>query len=294
MKVFKTKFVVAGAIIGIALSFCFSAPVRAQEDDKVVFKVNEREIRASELALAGEELLPYLRRLPAKDRYPYIISFLIERNLMAQAAIRAKVGKSDAYNKIMRYYQVMALQSVYLNQHIRPLVSKQLVRETYEKEKKSAKPRQRAKASHIVVKTKKEADDIFAKVSGGEDFAQLAKTRSIDETAAQGGDLGYFFAEEMVKEFSDVVFKLKPGQIGGPVNTKWGWHVIKLVEMRTVGPKRFEDVERGITAILVQQKRRQEIVKMKKIYKIEYLDPDLIKLHKIAQERKKQKEKKSP
>ncbi len=294
MKVFKTKFVVTGAMIGIALSFCFSALARAQEDDKVVLKINGQEIRASEVAFAGEELLPYLRRLQAKDRYPYIIKSLIERNLMAQAAVAAKVDKSDTYKKIMRYYQVKALRDVYLNRHIIPLVSKQLVRETYEKEKKSVKPRQRAKASHIVVKTKKEADEIFAKVSGGEDFAQLAKTRSIDETAAQGGDLGSFFAEDMVKEFSDVVFKLKPGQIGGPVNTKWGWHVIKLVEMRAVGPLKFEDVEGNIKAILIRQKIQQEVVKMRKVSKIQYLDPDLIKLNEIAQERKKQKEKKSP
>ncbi len=273
------------AVAGFAVTLNDSQPTVAQEKDMVVFKVNGQEVRASEIAFARDEVLPHLGGLPAKARYPFIVDYLIERHLMAQAAVSAKVNKSDAYRKRLRYYQVKALREAYFAEHIRPLVSKQKVKETYEREKTTAKSRDRARARHIVVATQKQADELFARASKGENFAQMAKEHSTDEAAAQGGDLGYFFAEEMVPEFSDVVFNLKPGQLGGPVKTKWGWHVVKLMDKQTVGPKRFEDVEEGLTAILLRQKVQDEIARLKKISKIEYLDPDLIKLRDQLQKR---------
>ncbi|MGI9253280.1 MAG: peptidylprolyl isomerase, partial [Thermomicrobiales bacterium] len=86
-------------------------------------------------------------------------------------------------------------------------------------------------ASHILVETKELADKLEADLASGADFAELAKVNSTDTgTAPSGGDLGWFSRDEMVKPFSDVAFALKPGEISAPVETEFGWHIIKVKE----------------------------------------------------------------
>jgi hypothetical protein len=90
------------------------------------------------------------------------------------------------------------------------------------------------KASHILVKTEQEAKQIIMLLAAGADFVTLARERSLDTgTGSEGGNLGYFTKGEMVKEFSDHVFALKPGEISkSPVQTQFGWHVVKVFERR--------------------------------------------------------------
>ena len=288
MKNFKTGF--AAALLASAIGMTVSLPgsALAQENDPVAFKVNGQEIRASEIGFARDEVLPHIGALPPKSRYPFIVDYLVERHLLAQAAVGAQINKTDAYRKRMRYYQVKALREAYFAEKIRPQITKEKVREVYEREKKNTQPRTRARALQIVVPTQQEADDLFSKVSKGENFGALARQFSKGEGANKGGDLGYFFKEEMVPNFSDVVFNLKPGQVGGPFQTKFGWHIVKLIDFQTIGPKRFEDVEEGVTAILLRQLVQDEIAKFKKRSKIEYLDPDLVKLREGIQKKLKE------
>ena len=77
-------------------------------------------------------------------------------------------------------------------------------------------------------------DELVAKLlKGGADFAQTAKSLSIDEaTAPKGGDLGWVGIGTLVKEFEDAAFALKPGEVSAPVKTQFGWHIIKLEEKR--------------------------------------------------------------
>ncbi len=85
-------------------------------------------------------------------------------------------------------------------------------------------------------KIRKNAEDVLARVKKGEDFAKLAGEFSEDGSAAQGGDLGWFTREKMVKEFSEAAFALKPGETSGLVKSQFGWHLIKLEERRMKKP----------------------------------------------------------
>jgi len=90
----------------------------------------------------------------------------------------------------------------------------------------------RVKASHILVKTENEAKQIMQKLSAGDDFAKLAKMYSQCPSGNQGGDLGYFAKGQMVKPFEDACFKAKAGDVVGPVKTQFGWHVIKVTDVK--------------------------------------------------------------
>lgn len=92
-------------------------------------------------------------------------------------------------------------------------------------------------ASHILVSTEDLARELYERARGGADFAQLARTNSTDQlTAATGGELGWFTFDQMVEPFSEAAFSLEPGSIGEPVQTQFGWHVIKVEDAEANRP----------------------------------------------------------
>ena len=88
------------------------------------------------------------------------------------------------------------------------------------------------RASHILVKTSQEAQDIQKRLSSGEKFEDLAKRFSKCPSGKNGGDLGFFSKGMMVKEFEDAAFSLSPGQVSPPIKTQFGFHLIKVIEKR--------------------------------------------------------------
>lgn len=118
---------------------------------------------------------------------------------------------------------------------------------------------EQVEASHILVKTLKEADDIEAKLKSGADFAALAKQYSLDAGSKdKGGDLGFFPRGRMVKPFEDAAFSLKPGQISAPVKSQFGYHIIKGGPHEPQHVQPFDQVRASIVAQLLQQKKDVE------------------------------------
>lgn len=100
------------------------------------------------------------------------------------------------------------------------------------------------KARHILVKTEDEAKDVIAQLDKGADFAKLAKEKSIGPSGKNGGDLGWFSPDNMVKPFADAAAALKVGSYSKtPVHTQFGWHVIKLEDTRPISPPSFDDLK---------------------------------------------------
>jgi peptidyl-prolyl cis-trans isomerase C len=100
----------------------------------------------------------------------------------------------------------------------------------------------------------------------------LAKEKSKDPGAADGGDLGYFTKDQMVPQFSEVAFKMYPGQLSNPVKTQFGWHVIKLEDKRTKQPPEFDKVKDQIEAYLARKAQTEYIAMLRQSAKIERLD----------------------
>jgi len=110
-------------------------------------------------------------------------------------------------------------------------------------------------ARHILVKTEAEAKDIIAQLGKGGDFAKIAKEKSMDPGSKEkGGDLGWFSPATMVKPFSDVVANLQKGATSAsPVQTQFGWHVIKLIDTRPSQPLAYDKVKEGLQKNLQQR-----------------------------------------
>ena len=133
-------------------------------------------------------------------------------------------------------------------------------------------------ASHILLKTiddegnelsdeekakaKKKAEEALAKVKAGEDFAEVAKEYSQDSTASNGGELGTFGKGQMVSEFEDAAFAMKPGEISDIVETQYGYHIIKVTE-RVDEQQSFDDVKDEIKSTLASEKYSEYVEKLK-------------------------------
>ena len=120
-------------------------------------------------------------------------------------------------------------------------------------------------ARHILVPTKEKAEQLIKKLKGGAKFEDVAKAESTDNSKTSGGDLGWFTATRMVKPFADAVKALKKGETTPePVQTQYGWHIIKLEETREVTPPPFEQVKAQVTKNLIQKKLVAYVEDMKK------------------------------
>jgi peptidyl-prolyl cis-trans isomerase C len=126
-------------------------------------------------------------------------------------------------------------------------------------------------ARHILVKTEAEAKEISAQIKKGGDFSKIAKEKSLDPGSKEkGGDLGWFSPAGMVKPFSDAVTGLKKGELTAePVQTQFGWHVIKLVDSRATQVPSYDKVKSGLERTLQQRKLEKMMLGLKDKAKIE-------------------------
>jgi peptidyl-prolyl cis-trans isomerase C len=272
-KVFAVGLVAAGLVFG-------GAGAKAQEDKTLVI-INGHEIKTSEVELAAEDIALQLAELPAKLRFPFLIEYLVERHLLAQAAVKNGIADTDEYKRRLAFYQAKALRDAYFDQVIKPTITDEEVKAAYDREASKIQVSERVRARHILVATEKEAKDVVGRLEKGEKFEDLAKKVSLDGSKDYGGDLGYFSAEEMVPEFSKAAFALKVGEVSPPVKTDYGWHVIKLEDRKQGGPQPFDQVKNGIRAVLTRKKVQDIVVQLREAAKIDVLDPDLKKLQEL-------------
>jgi peptidyl-prolyl cis-trans isomerase C len=122
-------------------------------------------------------------------------------------------------------------------------------------------------ASHILVPTKEKADQLIKKLKGGAKFEDVAKAESTDNSKTSGGDLGWFTTARMVKPFGDAVKGLKKGELTTePVQTQYGWHIIKLVDTRDAP---FDQMKTQLSNGIMQKRFQDYIESLKKTAKIE-------------------------
>lgn len=133
------------------------------------------------------------------------------------------------------------------------------------------------RARHILVKTEQEAKDLVKQLKAGADFTELAKKSSDGPSAQTGGDLGYFSRGQMVKQFEDAAFTLKPGQISDPIQTEFGWHVIRVEDKRNRPVPGFDEVKDQLMASLVQNQLKTIVQGLRSSAKVEIVDADLKK-----------------
>ncbi len=250
----------------------------ASGEDRVVAKVNGHDITVKEVSLAADDILPQLGNVPPKLRFAFVVEYLVERHLLAQAAVKEGEANSEEYKARLAFYQAKALRDAYFAEKLKPTVTEEAIHKAYEKEAVKIKTADRVRARIIQLATEAEAQDMIKKLNDGAKFEDLAKKYSLDGSRDYGGDLGYFSASEMVPAFSKAAFALQPGEISAPVKTQDGWYVIKLEDRKAGGPQPYDKVHDAIRLVLLREAVQNKLVELRKTADIEVLDPDLKKM----------------
>lgn len=119
---------------------------------------------------------------------------------------------------------------------------------------------EQVKAWHILVDSEEKSQEIYQQLTGGADFAQLAKEKSICPSSAQGGDLGFFGRGQMVAEFEYAAFQQEIGMIGEPIKTEFGWHIVKVVDKKAAVIEDFANVKDEIFNTLIMRKKSDQAI----------------------------------
>ena len=242
------------ATAALAVGLSFGASAFAQED-AVVAKVGDLEILQSELDLAVANLDPQLQQLPDEQKRVAALSGAIDVKLLAQGAAEEGLAETEDFQKRMEYIKDRELHNSYFRKHVVDAVTDEEVKARYEKEIAALPKQEEVNARHILVKTEEEAKAVIADLDAGKDFAELAKAKSEDSNKDDGGDLGWFSKGRMVPEFEEAAFALEKGAYTKtPVQSQFGFHVIKLEDRRDVQPPALEQVEPQVRQLVMRDK----------------------------------------
>lgn len=212
--------------------------------DTVVATVGDQTITEADISFAAEDLQQELSQMPAEERRAFLVTVLIDMKVLAKAAREQNMDETEAFKRRIQYLEERALRRAYFAETIAAGVTPESVQSAYDAFVADFKPQEEVHARHILVATKEDAEAIKAELAAGKPFEQLAAEKSTDPSAAQnGGDLGFFSRGMMVKQFEDAAFALtEPGQISEPIESQFGWHIIKLEEKRQSQPPTLEEV----------------------------------------------------
>jgi peptidyl-prolyl cis-trans isomerase C len=260
---------VAGCLAMVLLA---ALPVRAEDANPVLAKVNGSEIRQSDMALAQEELGPSLEKMDPATKQENLLAFLIDMKIVSQAAEDKKVENNDDFKKRLAFARNRLLMDSLLATEGKAATTDEAMKKVYDDAAKQIASEQEVHARHILVETEDEAKAIKAELDKGADFAELAKKKSKDPGASDGGDLGFFTKDQMVPEFSAAAFALEPGKISDPVKSQFGWHIIKVEEKRNRKPPEFDQVKTQIEAYVTRKAQADYVAKLREGAKIERMD----------------------
>lgn len=226
------------------------APAPAPTRDTVVASVNGTDITLGEIVAAAAQLPPEYRGLPPDVLFSGVTDQLVQQELLAQTvtAEPARVAISLAVERrqLLAGEAVVALTEA--------AVTDEAVQAAYDATYAAAEPATEWSAAHILVATEEEAAAVQARLDAGEEFGALAAELSTDTgSGAQGGALGFFGPGMMVPEFEAGVAALEVGAVSAPIQSQFGWHLIRLDETRPVPVPPLDDVRAEIEGTLREE-----------------------------------------
>jgi peptidyl-prolyl cis-trans isomerase C len=250
-----------------------AAAAPARDPDAVVAKVGAATVTERELQIAGEAFASELANVPQEQWRSVLIDAVVNVKLLALAAEDSGLAEGPAFEAQLGFLRLQALRNLYVEQTIVNGLTDAELQEGYQNfVVKDHKAAPQVRARHILVDTKEEADKIIADLKGGAVFEELAK-QSKDPSGQNGGDLGFFGEGQMVPEFEKAAFALEPGQFTQePVQSQFGWHVIKVEEKRMSAPPALAEIETQLRSYLIRQKFETTLTALRDKYPVEIID----------------------
>jgi peptidyl-prolyl cis-trans isomerase C len=242
------------------------AKSEGKKEGKVLAEVNSGSITTGDFDRELKNLPEYLKAMAdtPQGRKEMLDTMVIRELILQQAAKDGLDKGAEIEDKLQDLKKRLIVESFLKKKvEVESKVSDEDMKKFYEQNKDKFKSGEQIKASHILVKTEKEAKDILAQLKSGGKFEELAKKSSVDSSAAKGGDLGWFGKGSMVPAFEKAALALKEGQISEVVKSDFGFHIIKLTGKRPAGIRPFEEVKEQIKGAIMPTKQQEVFQKIK-------------------------------
>lgn len=271
MAPFSRASVAAASLL--VLSF-LAPPVAAKEKpagNPVVAIVNGEEIHLSILV----ELVPEQYRENMDTFYPMALQQAVDIVLLRQAAERAIPPDDAEVQKKVDELRKQIVFQTHLSRELKKRMIEEAVEAAYQDYVAANPPVEETRARHILMDTEAEAQAIVIELKGGADFAVLAEERSFGPSAPQGGDISYFTDDRVVEPFAKAAAAIKPGEFGTtPVQTQFGWHIIKVEDRRMREPASLEAVREEIEKRIERDVLTDLVAAERNAAELEFFDLD--------------------
>ena len=239
----------------------------AKVDDLVVYEADVQN-RLNSIA-PGTEI--ELTSLPPEILKALVMEVSVNNKIDQEAKKLGYQNDPEIKQKVADYQKEL-LREKFLNEQIYSKATEEKALEEYEKMVEHLKGKEERKIKHILVNDEEEIERARRSVMRSGNFEKVAKEKSIDTASAEnGGDLGYVLQEELVPEFGDVAFILKVGEVSKPVKTQYGWHIIKVEDIRPATYLPFEEVKDGLIQRLQEQAIQEYLISLTQDSNIEIL-----------------------
>lgn len=263
-----------------ALLVATALPIAAEtpKADAVMATVNGTPITLGQMIAMRDSLPPQYLAMPDDALFKGILEQLIQQQALADQ-VKDKLTEHDTVTLENQKLSFLATKA--LDAAAKAAVSDEALQRLYDEKFAKAAPAKEYHARHILVATEDEAKAVKADLDKGGDFNKLAEEKSSDSSAKNGGDLGWFGLGMMVKPFEDAVVALEPGKVSDPVKSDFGWHIIKLDEVRDSTPPKLEEVRDELAGELQQKAVEAKVTELTEAAKIERktdgVDPAVLK-----------------
>jgi peptidyl-prolyl cis-trans isomerase C len=271
LRISRLLLAAASSLVLFHAGHAEDAPKAAPQNPNVVATVNGKPIPQSQLdslikerVAQGEQDNEEMRKKLRED--------LITRELLYQEMVKSGFDKNPGNTTQAEFVRQNFLLQAYLQDYIKAHpVGDDMLKAEYDKIKSELENKQEYHARHILLEKESEAKDIIAQLKKGSKFDKLAAEKSKDTSnSGNGGDLGWNLPTNYVKPFADALLKLKKGQYTQtPVQTQFGWHVVKLEDVRPVRVPQFEDVKPKLQQRFQQQQFEKFLADLRAKAKIE-------------------------
>ena len=270
MKATTNAKIITAALCITALFGCqkgsTGSTAETKKEGPVVAEVNGSTITTGDFNNELKALPEYLKNMAETPQgRKEMLDTMVIRELILQQASKDGLDKSPEITQKLADLRKRLIVEAFLKKRVETdvKVGDDDLKKFYEQNKEKFRTGEQVRASHILVKTEKEAKDILAQIKAGGKFEDLAKKHSVDASASHGGDLGWFGKGSMVPAFEKAVSALKEGQVSDVVKSDFGYHIIKLTGKRPAGIRPFEDVKEQIKAAIMPSKQQEEFQKIK-------------------------------
>jgi peptidyl-prolyl cis-trans isomerase C len=228
----------------------------AAAENPVVAVVNGNEIHMTDVEFVARSLPEQMRQMPLPQLFPMLLDRVIDFQLLSAEAEKQDFAEDEQVQAALDRARASELRDAMLQQKFDEATTVEALQKRYnEMKEQEGFSYEEVHARHILLASEDEAKEVIEALDGGADFAALAKEKSTGPSGPQGGDLGYFKKDQMVPEFGNAAFGMEVGATSSePVQTQFGYHVIKVEDKRTVEPTMDE------TAPQLRQEVAREIV----------------------------------